>query len=160
MNPTKRRPLFAAILLAVFCAAAIPAQATSYVRQNYATTAGASGVATNASWAGAWIPCNQNGALGFTVVMTGTSAPVGSWGLDITNDSDPVGASDLGATALTLTSDMTAQNPIGDSANINFLFYFAPAPPARWCRFKYTRASGGSATKLLKVSVSTGPPGQ
>lgn len=150
----------AALLLAAFVAAALPAGAASFSRQNYATSSGINGVPTNASWTGNWIPCNQNGALGFTVVMTGTSAPVGSWGLDITNDDSPVNAPDLGATALTLTSDMTAQNPVGDSADINFLFYFAPAPPAKWCRFKYTRSSGGSASRLLKVSVSSGPPGQ
>lgn len=147
------------LLLAAFLCAVLPAEASQYSRQNYALTSGVPGVATNASWTGAWIPCNSNGAIGFTVVMTGTSAPVGTWGVDVTNDTDPVGSSDLGATALTLTSEMTAVNPAGDSANINFLFYFAPAPPAKWIRFKYTRTSGGSATKLLKVGVSTSPPG-
>jgi len=154
MRTAKR---FAAVLLAaLFFVAALPADASQFSRQNYFT---AGGVATNASFVGAWIPCNANGAIGFTVVMTGTSAPVGTWGVDVTDDADPVNASDLGATPLTLTSAMTAQNPAGDSANINFLFYFLPAPPARWIRFKYTRSSGGSATKLLKVGVSSGPPG-
>jgi hypothetical protein len=158
MRQLKR--FLAASLLVFFVFAVVPpdgpAEAAQFSRQNYFTTGG---VATNASFTGAWIPCNQNGAIGFIVVMTGTSAPVGTWGVDVTNDTDPNGSSDLGATALTLTSDMTAVNPAGDSAAINFLFYFAPAPPAKWIRFKYVRASGGSATKLLKVSVSTSPPG-
>lgn len=153
------RRLSAALLLAIFFTAVLPAEAAQYSRQNYAMTAGVAGVATNASWTGAWVPCNPNGAIGFTVVMTGTSAPVGTWAVDVTNDTDPVGGVDLGATALTLTAEQLAFNPIGDSANINALIYFAPAPPAKWIRFKYVRTSGGSATKLLKVGVSTSPPG-
>ncbi len=153
MRHLKRFVAFAAL---AFVVAALPALASQYSRQNYFA---AGGVATNVSTVGGWIPCNQNGAIGFTAVMTGTSAPVGVWGVDVTDDTDPNGASDLGATALTLTTEQLAVNPAGDSANINFLFWFAPAPPAKWIRFKYTRTSGGSASKLLKVGVSTSPPG-
>jgi len=89
--------------------------------------------------------------------MTGTGAPVGTWGADVTDDENPNGSSyvaSLGATPLTLTSAMSAQNPAGDSANINFLFSFDPVPPAKWIRFKYTATSGGSASKLLKVGAA------
>ena len=153
MRQLKRFVAFAVLALVV---AALPASASMYSRQNYFT---AGGVPTNASFVGAWIPCNQNGSIGFTAILTGTGAPVATWGVDVTNDTDPNGAADLGATALTLTADMTAKNPAGDSANINFLFMFSPAPPAKWIRFKYTRTSGGSASNLLKVGVSTSPPG-
>jgi hypothetical protein len=125
----------------------------------YARTAGVPGVATNASWVGPWVRVPKAGGIGFQVVMTGTGAPVGTWGADITDDDgDPNGATFtavLGATPLTLTAAMTAQNPIGDSANINFLFDFNPAPSAKWIRFKYTRSAAGSATAtVLKVGVS------
>lgn len=127
-----------------------------FSREAYAVTSpGLVGVATNASWVGPWIPIRRNSSVGFQVVMTGTSAPLGAWGADVTNDDDPAHGT-LGATALTLTSAMTAQNPAADSANINFLFDFNPAPTARWIRFKYTRTSGGSASRLLLVGVAGG----
>jgi hypothetical protein len=126
-----------------------------FLIQNYAKTAGVPGVATNASFVGEWIQIDDSTSVGVQVVMTGTSSPVATWGADISNDAEPT-VSVLGATALTLTADMVAQNPIGDAANINFLFQFDPAPRAKWFRFKYTRASGGSATAtLLKIGIAT-----
>ena len=150
------RRILASAVLFVLAMAALPADATQFSRQNYFT---AGGVPTNASFVGPWIPCNNNGAIGFLVVMTGTSAPVGTWGVDVTNDNQPASASDLGATPVAATAVMTSNNPSGNSANLNFIAQYAPAPPAKWIRFKYTATSGGSASNLLKVSVSSGPPG-
>ena len=122
---------------------------------HYAQTAGVDGVATNASFTGPWIKVEDASSIGFQTVMTGTSSPVAAWGADVTNDEEPNSKADsaLMITALTLTAAMIAQNPIGDAANINFLFQFDPSPRAKWMRWKYVRSSGGSATAtLLKIT--------
>ena len=126
---------------------------------NNANYFGSAGVATNASYVGPWIAIDDVSSIGVKVYLTGTSSPVATWGADVTDDPDAPKKADAnilpGITALTLTDDMTDQNPVGDAANINFLFQFDPAPRAKWFRFKYTRASGGSASLLLKDSINT-----
>jgi hypothetical protein len=132
----------------------------SFSRQVYARgAAGEVGVPTNASWTGPWIPINRNGSVTFKVVMAGTDSPVGTWGADVTDDDAPNASGGMGATPLTLTAAQAAQNPVGDAANINFAFQFNPAPDAKFMRFNFTRASGGSASRLLKVSVAANNPG-
>jgi hypothetical protein len=113
----------------------------------------AGGAATNANFTGPWLDMSGMASIAFQVVMTGTGSPVGTWGVDVTDDDDPVNAASLGSTPLTLTSSMTAQNPSGNGAAVNYLFVFSPRPDARWIRFKYTAASGGSASKLLQIGA-------
>jgi hypothetical protein len=117
---------------------------------------GVGGAATNASYVGPWILIEDISDVGFQAVLTGTSNPTATWGADVTNQvANPnVSAPPAGKiTALTLTDEMTDQNPAGDGANINYLFQFSPAPRAKWMRFKYTRSLGGSASLLLQLSV-------
>ena len=113
----------------------------------YASTNGVAGVATNASFTGTWINIEDVSSIGFQVIMAGTSSPVAAWGADITNQDNPNRESDSSfVTPLTLTSDMTAQNPAGGGTAVNYLFQFEPCPRAKWMRFKYVYTSGGSAT--------------
>lgn len=125
---------------------------------DYASTAGVPGVASNASFTGAWIPIQRVGSIGFQVKMAGTSNPQGTWGVDVTDDDDPnVTTPTMGATPLTLTAAMIAQNPAGAGVAIDYLFQFTPAPRAKWIRFTYTRIGGGSATATsLKIAVNAG----
>jgi len=126
--------------------------AQSYDSQSDYTRAG--GVATNASFTGDWVPLFALASIGWQVVMTGTGNPVGTFGVDISCDEDPVNKPVLGATPLTLTSAMTAQNPTGTGAAVNYLFDFSPRPDARWIRFNYVATSGGSASKLLLIGAA------
>lgn len=127
-----------------------------YNNDHYGSTPGVA-LPTNASKVGPWFRIDDVSSIGVQAILTGTSAPVATWGFDVTMDEDAPRRTDaeLKITALTLTTDMTAQNPAGDSANINFLFLFDPAPRAKWGRFKYTRASGGSASLLLTLAINT-----
>lgn len=128
---------------------------------NNANYFGAAGVATNASFVGPWFRIDDVSAIGVQVLLTGTSSPVATWGMDVTMD-EAAGTPNRadaemipGITPLTLTTEMTDEDPAGDAADINFLFQFDPAPRAKWARWKYTRSSGGSASLLLKVAVNT-----
>ena len=130
--------------------------------RDYAQTSGVPGVATNGSFVGPWINVEDASSIAFQVLLTATSSPVATWGADVTNDPDAQRLSKAdaalipGVTALTLTSDMSDQDPDGTTNDINFLFQFDPSPRAKFMRFKYTRASGGSATAtLLKIAVTT-----
>lgn len=118
-------------------------------QQNYTQDGG---VPTNASWTGAWVDISQMDAIGFIAKLTGTSNPVAAWAADVTNYEVP--DKDPSPTPITLTTEMSDQDPIGDGANINFLFMFDPIPRAKYMRFKYVRASGGSASNLLSVSMN------
>jgi hypothetical protein len=115
-------------------------------------------IASNVSWVGPWIEVDDADSLGFIAVLTGTGAPVASWGCDVSNDPNASKKADnaliQAPTGLTLVAAQLAQNPVGDSANINFLFQFDPSPRAKWARFKYTRTSGGSGNPLLMVSMA------
>lgn len=114
---------------------------------------------TNVSFVGPWFRIDDASSIGVQVIMTGTGSPTATWGMDVTDDEDAPRTADAnlvpGVTPLTLTSDMTAQNPAGTTANINFLFQFDPSPRAKWARWKYTRASGGDAGLLLKIGINT-----
>lgn len=118
-------------------------------QQNYTPEGG---VPTNADWTGAWVDISQMDAIAFIAKLTGTGNPVAAWEADVTDyevaDKDP------SPTPITMTSDMTAQNPAGNGAAINFLFQFDPIPRAKWMRFKYNRASAGSASNLLNISMN------
>lgn len=126
--------------------------AQAYDSQPDYTRAG--GAATNATFTGDWVPLFGLASIAWQVVMAGTGSPVGTFGVDVSCDEDPVNNPVLGPTPLTLTSSMTAQNPTGTGAAVNYLFDFSPRPGARWIRFTYTAASGGSASKLLKIGAA------
>ena len=116
-------------------------------------------VPTNASFVGNWVLVEDCNSIGFDVSLTGTGSPTGTWGADVTDEryANVFNGNDGGITkpitALTLTAAMTAQNPAGTTANINYLFMFDPCPRAKWMRFKYTAASGGSASNLLTIEA-------
>jgi hypothetical protein len=129
-----------------------------YNNDHYGSTPGV-GLATNASFTGPWFRIDDASSIGIQVVLTATSSPVATWGLDVTDDEQAPQKADAdiqpGITAITLTSDMTAQNPNGTTTDRNFLFQFDPSPRAKWARWKYTRSSGGSASLLMKIGVNT-----
>lgn len=135
----------------------MPSRTLERYAETIASGVGSAGVATNASWVGPWVNIEGVTSIGVQVNLTGTTAPVGTWGADVIDtEKAPTTANpgELTETALTLTAAQLAQNPIGDSANINFLFQFDPAPRAKWFRFKLTRSAGGSASQLLKSGIS------
>lgn len=104
-----------------------------------------------ASVVGPWLQIEDVESISFQVTWTG--APTGTWGADVTDDSNPANPR-LGPTPLTLTSDMIAANPSGAAGS--FLFQFNPRPDCRFMRFNYTRASGGSAASLQVGAIGGG----
>lgn len=99
---------------------------------------------------GAPCPMRHGDSCSFHAVWTGT--PTGTFTFEFSNDTDPVNASDLGWTGLTLPASFTSGNPVGSAAG--FGFGFVPYE-YRWIRVKYTNAS--STGTLNVVFHAKGP---
>ena len=108
------------------------------------------GVSTGATITGGWINVMGCRNISFQAKWTGTT--LGVIGVDVSNDgpADNTGltpSGNIGATALTLTSAMTAAAPAGSASN--FLYEFRDMS-VNWIRLVYTRTSG---TGTLKVGA-------
>lgn len=126
--------------------------------RNQAAYSTAGGIATNASFVGAWFLIDDIDSIGVIVTIpTGAGSPTATFGLDVSNDPYADKKTDAQLvqppTPITMTAAMIAVNPPGTDTAVNFLFDFDPCPRAKWARFKYTRTAGGSASLLQNISL-------